>query len=236
MTKYVTLDSVVSEGLSIIGLSGDDELAKNFARMWAWRAVIDMPITDDTIKVAKVYPKNLILKKPQDMRRALEVALYDASDCLIPHCFSSGKTRIYPNVEQYSYTVTTDAGTADQETTTYYLPVDLSEDAYAYYLGTNALNTVAYAQIRYFGYPLDKDGFPMIREEAVQACMYYIRLNWSLRKNENQSEIANNRLMYQQESDRCRARLKSLDMSEENRKEIAALMNRMLPNFNRSRV
>lgn len=227
MTKYVELDSVVAEALSIIGLSGDDDLAKNFARMWAWRAVVDMPITDDALKVTKIYPKNLILKKPVDMRRPLEVALYDASDCLIPHKFHGGKSRMYPDVEGGSYT------NSDGEVV--YFSVDLSEDGQAYYLGTNAGDNVTYAKVRYFAYPLDSQGYPMIREEAVQTCMYYIRFMWSLRKNENQSEIANNRLMYQQESDRCRARLKSFDMSEETRKAIAASMNRMMPNFNRSR-
>jgi hypothetical protein len=234
MNKYVELDSVVNEAIATLGLSGDDDLAKNFCRTFVWRFVVDLPITDDAIKVAKVYPKNLILKKPVDMRRGLEVALYDASDCLIPHKFHSGKERIYPNVEEYSYNVTTNEGTDDEETTTYYIPVDLSEDGTAYYLGTNGTE-VSYALVRYFSYPLDKAGMPMIREEAVEAATLFCRYKWSLRKNENQSEIANNRLMYQQEADRCRARMKSFDMSDEHRKAIAQSLNRMLPNFNRSR-
>lgn len=232
---YVSLDTVVAEAISIIGLSGDDELAKNFARQFAWRAVLDLPITDDHLKVAKIYPKNLILKKPTDLRRALEVALYDANDCLIPHQYHSGKQRIYPDIESISYSVVTDEGTDDEETVTYYAPVDLSEDANAYYLGTNAGDSVAYAKVRYFAYPLDSTGYPMIKEEAVLTCMYFIRFMWSLRKGENQSEIANNERLYKMEADRCRARLKSFDMSEETRKAIAASMNRMLPNFNRSR-
>jgi len=61
MNKYVTLDSVVAEAISILGLSGDDDLAKNFCRQWIWRFVVDLPITDDAIKVTKVYPKNLII-------------------------------------------------------------------------------------------------------------------------------------------------------------------------------
>ena len=224
--KYVTLDSVVAEAISILGLSGDDDLAKNFCRQWIWRFVVDLPITDDAIKVTKVYPKNLIIKKPVDMRRGLDVALYDASDCLIPHQFHNGRKRMYPDVEGSAYT--------NSEGETVYFNVDLSEDGTAYYLGTNG-SDVSYAQIRYFSYPLDSSGQPMIREEAVEAATLCCRYKWSLRKNENQSEISNNRLMYQQESDRCRARLKSLDMSEETRKAIAASMNRLLPNFNRSR-
>lgn len=227
--KFVEFDSVVAEAIAILGLSGDDDLAKNFCRTFVWRFVIDLPITDDAIKVTKIYPKNLILKKPVDMRRPLEVALYDVADCLIPHKFHSGRERIYPNTEEYSYNVTT-----NEETTTYYAPVDLSEDGTSYYLGTNA-GDVAYAKVRYFGYPLGKDGLPMIREEAVMGAMLFCKYMWSMRKNENQSEVANNERMYKMEADRCRARLKSFDMSEETRKAIAASLNRMLPNFNRSR-
>ena len=226
MTKYVTLDSVVNEAIATLGLSGDDDLAKNFCRTFVWRFVVDLPITDDAIKVSKVYPKNLIIKKPPEMRRALDVALYDSSDCLIPHIFHSGKQRTYPNIEELAYT--------NSDGDVVYTGIDLSEDGQAYYLGTNG-TPVSYALLRYFAYPLDSSGQPMIREEAVEAATLFCRYKWSLRKNENQSEIANNRLMYQQESDRCRARLKSFDMSEETRKEIAATLNRMLPNFNRSR-
>ena len=235
MQKYVELDSVVAEAIATLGLSGDDDLAKNFCRQFIWRFVVDLPITDDSMKVAKVFPKNLILKKPADMRRGLDIALYNSADCLIPHKFHSGKSRIYPNTEEFSYSVTTNEGTDDEETTTYYLPVDLSEDGQAYYIGTNGTE-VAYAQIRYFAYPLDKAGQPMIREEAVEAATLFCRYKWSLRVNQNQSEIANNERMYKMEADRCRARLKSLDMSDEHRKAIAASMNRMMPNFNRSRA
>ena len=231
--NYIEIDTVVSRALTIIGLSGDDEVVKNLAREWVWLAVLDLPITNDALKVTKIYPKNLILRKPSDFRRGVDVALYDASDCLIPHKFHSGRERIYPNVEEYSYSVTT--GTDDEQTTTYYAPVDLSESKEAYYLGTNAGDNVAYAKVRYFSYPVDSTGFPMIPEEASETCMFYVRWMHSLRKNENQSEIANNERIYKLTADRCRARMKSFEMSEETRKTIASLMNRMLPNFNRSR-
>lgn len=232
---YVSLDSVVSEAISVIGLSGDDELAKNFCRQWVWRCASTFPITDDMIEVSKVDMKNLIIKKPTSAKRVLEIALYDANDCYIPHIHHSGKKRIYPNVEDYSYTVTTNEGTDDEETTTYYGPVDLSEDDKAFYIGTNGENSVSYAQIRYFKYPLDTDGMPLIREEDVQTCVYFCRFMWSLRKNENQSEIQQNERMYKQESDIARARRKSADISNETRKRIASDLNRLIPNFNRSR-
>lgn len=232
---YVELDAVVAEAISVIGLSGDDELAKNFCQQWVWRAATSFPVTDDMIEVSKVDMKNLIIRKPTNAKRILDVALYDASDNLVPHVFHAGKKRIYPDVESYSYKVVTDEGTDDEEETTYYLPVDLSEDDRAFYVGTNGENSVSYAQIRYFTYPLDKDGMPLIREEDVLTCVYFCRFMWSLRKNENQSEIRQNELMYKQEADRARAMRKSADLSNEKRKAIAATFNRMIPNFNRGR-
>lgn len=232
---YIELDTVVARALTIVGLSGDDEVVKNLAREWVWLSILDLPITNDHLKSTKIYPKNLIIKKPADYRRGLDIALYDVSDCLIPHNFHSGKSRIYPDTEQFSYDVVMNEGTDDEETVTYYVPVDLSEDKNAFYLGTTGSN-VAYALVRYYSYPIGTDNLPMIPEEASMTCMYFVRYMHSLRKNENQSEIANNERLYKIESDRCRARMKSFEMSDEHRKAIAALMNRMMPNFNRSRV
>ena len=227
--NYIELDTVVARALTIIGLSGDDEVIKNIAREWVWTAIVDLPITNDTLKVTTVYPKNLILKKPSDYRRGVDIALYDASDCLIPHVMHSGRERIYPNIEQYAFT-----SEVDGEEVTQYIPADLSESKDAFFLGTTGSN-VAYAKMRYYSYPIGTDGMPMIPEEASMTCMYFVRYMHSLRKNENQSEIATNERLYKIESDRCRARMKSFEMSDETRKTIGALFNRMLPNFNRSR-
>lgn len=225
----VSLDSVVSEALLIIGASGDDEVARPFAQQAAWRAISDFPVSEEDIKVCTITAKNLMLKKPEDMHQFLEVALYDANGCFIPHVFHAGKKRIYPNTESYSYTVTTDTGDV-----TYHLPVDLSEDRTSFFIGTNGTN-VSYAQVRYFAWPMDSSGYPMIREEEVLTCMYFIRFMWSLRKNENQSEIQQNERLYKIESDRCRARRKAADLSQDKIKTILASMNKMIPNFNRSR-
>lgn len=225
--QYIDIDTVVARALTIVGASGDDEVLKNVAREWVWGALVDLPITDDAIKVTKVYPKNLIIKKPDDFRRGLDIALYDAADCFIPHAFHTGKGRIYPNTEQYAFT-----HEVDGQEVTHYIPVDLSEDAKCYYLGTNGAG-VSYAKIRYYTYPVDAKGWPLIPEEASMTCMYFIRYMASLRRNENQSEIANNERLYKIESDRCRARLKAI--SGEGVKTIGSIFNRLIPNFNRSR-
>lgn len=232
--QYVTFDEVVSEAISIIGASGDDEVAKNFARQFIWRGLQKLGSSDDQLEVSRVDAKNLLIKKPK-MKRFDAIALYDASDNLIPHVFhSGGGKRIYPDVESYSYKVVTDAGTADEETTTYYLPVDLSENRQSFVIGTNGTQ-VAYALIRYWGYPVDSAGEPLIQECEVEALTLYVRYKWSQRKNENQSEIQANKLAWMEAADWTIAHKKSVDNHGEKKKQQAALLNRMIPNFNRGR-
>lgn len=231
---YIPFDEVVSESILTLGLSGDDELAKNFARTWIWRGLQRLGSSDDQIEVSRVDAKNLLIKKPPKMRRFDAIALYDSSDNYIPHVFHSGTSRIYPNVESYSYDVVLNEGTADQETVTYTLPVDLSENRNAFVIGTNGA-CVSYALIRYWGVPVDSSGEPLIQECEVEALTLYVRYKWSQRKNENQSEIAVNKQAWAEAADWTIAHKKSVDNHGEKKKQQAALLNRMLPNFNRSR-
>jgi hypothetical protein len=222
--RYVPLNEVVSEAIAVVGAGQDDEVLKALARQWCWRAIIDLPVTEDNMKVCRIDVKNLIMAKPKDMRRFAEIALYDEAGCYIPHIFHSGKKRIYPDARIFPSAV-------NDENNPVVVPADLSEDPYAFYLGTNG-STVAYGMVRYYAYPVDKDDMPLIPEEAVQMCVYFVRFSASLRKNENRSEIQQNELLYKQEADRVRARYKS--SHTDNQKTIGMLFNRMIPNFSRS--
>jgi hypothetical protein len=226
---YVDFEEVVAESIMTIGLSGDDELAKNFARQLIWRGLQKLGTSDDQLEVCKVDAKNLLIKKPK-MKRFDAIALYDANDNYIPHVFHSGSKRIYPNVEECTHTVTTEDG----ETETFYGPVDLSENRGAFVLGTNGSH-VAYALIRYWGFPLDSNGFPLIQECEVEALTLYVRYKWSQRKNENQAEIRENKIAWMEAADWTIAHKKSIDNHGERKKQQAAMLSRMIPNFNRSR-
>jgi hypothetical protein len=232
--QYVDFDEVVAEAILTIGASGDDEIAKNFARTFIWRALQKLSVTDNTIQVVQIYAKNLLIKKPSNMKKLEEIALFDANGYFIPHVFHAGNSRIYPNTESYSYNVTQNEGTSSEETVTYFLPVDLSESDTSFVIGTNGTN-VAYGLVRYYPYPLDDKNRPMVREDEVEACSAFVRYKWSQRKNENQSEIKENLNEWLRLADYCRAEKKSSDFSNEIRKQIASTLNRMIPNFNRSR-
>jgi hypothetical protein len=225
--QYVSLDSVVAEAMGVVGDGNDEQALKLLARQWVWRAVLKLPITEDNIKVCEITPKNLIIKKPSDMRCSMEIALYDSSGGFLKHAFHGGKKRIFPDNRLFP------AANGSDGTPTNCVPVDISEDEHGFYLGTNGEN-VAKAKVRYFAYPLDNEGMPLIREDDVLACVYFVRFQASLKKNDNRSAIAQNKDLSDQEFDITRAKRKSLSLSEDKKKTISATMNRMIPNFNRS--
>lgn len=227
--QYVPLDTVVARAISVVGDDNDNELMKLYAREWVWMAVIDLPVTEDNVKVCNIAAKNLMLKKPDDMRRFLEISLYDANGCYVPHMFHAGKKRIYPHFNRFH-----NHHTATGTTNNHHIhcePVDLSEDQFAFIIGTNG-SDVAGGMIRYFAYPIDKDGLPMVREEDVMTCVYFVRFMASMKKNDNRSAIQQNELLFKQEADRARAKRKS-NRSEDENKTITSIMTRMIPSFNR---
>ncbi|HYG02051.1 MAG TPA: hypothetical protein VD927_06365 [Chryseosolibacter sp.] len=227
--KIAEFEEVIAEAVSTLGYLEDEEIAKNFARQWVYGAKKKLATSDQSIKVCEVPAKALLIKKPTDMKQLIEIALFDSASNFIPHAFHTGNSRIYPNVDQYSYT--TAQGT--DEETTYYLPVDLSETDTSFTLGTNATE-VSYALIRYYPLPIDKDNIPVVYDHEVDAVCAYVRWKWSQRKNQNQSEIRQNKLDFMHECDWAIGKTKSLDFSNEVRKRIAMNFNRQIPNYNRS--
>lgn len=225
--KYVDFEEVVAESILTIGLSGDDELAKNFARTWIYRGLQKLGSSDDQLEVSKVDAKNFLIKKPKQMKRLDAIALFDSNDNFIPHVFHGGNKRMYTNIEDSTYTVSN----SDE---VHYGPVDLSENRTSFVVGTNGDN-VDYALIRYYGFPVDTSGLPLIQECEVEALTLYVRYRWSQRKNENQSEIRENKMAWMEAADWTIAHKKSVDNHGEKKKQQAALLNKMIPNFNRGR-
>jgi hypothetical protein len=221
------MNEVVAEAISVVGAGQDEELIKTFAPQWIWRAIIDMPVMEDNIKVCKIQAKDYMLKKPADMQRFMEIALYDTGGQYIDHVFHTGRSRIYPDTNVYPPAL------EDENADTCH-PVDLSEDQNAFIIGSNG-GAVSTAKVRYFAYPLDKDNMPMVRDEEVMMCIHKIRWMASMRENDNQSMIAENERRYKQEADRQRAKRKAAGLSIEKFKTLGAIFNRLIPDFNRSK-
>ena len=222
--NYLPLNAVISEALSIT--PDTDASTWAFARQWAVTALYQLGAASDEIEACRIDVKNLTMIKPKNMRQYIEMALYNSSNQYIPHTFRSGRKRIYPDTRYYPSVVDSNTDQA-----IHYVPVDVSEDTQAFYLGTNATD-VAYAMVRYYAYPLDNDGLPLIREDEKFAIMCYIKWAKSSKKNESQSEQESNWIMWAQQHDRARAMKKKT--SQDEAKTVARKWMTMLPIFNSS--
>jgi hypothetical protein len=217
--NYVSLDEITSLARTFIGTSTEfDEI---LMKQWAWEALQDVGIAEDSIEVCTLIPKNLIANKPENCRALIDVALYDANGNQFYHVFRAGKKRIYTDTNIGSV-INSDTGEV------IVARVDVSEDRNCIILGTNGAD-VASIMIRYFSYPIDAKGLPMIREDEKMAIVYFIRFAWAMRKNDNRSEIEQNRQMWLLESDRARARKKNI--TDEKVKTIIKSWMRLIPDF-----
>lgn len=227
MERFVDINAVIAEAISI---TPDADVADwAMARQWAITAIEQLGVADDEIKTCQIKAKDLVLPKPDDMRKYIEMQLYDADDNYIPHTFRVGRGRIAPDVSNYPYVITSTTDQAKQ----YSYSVDVSEDQNSFYLGTTG-DSVSYARVRYYSYPLDANGYPYIRFDEKFAVMCYIQWCKASRKGENQSEIAQKWQMWAVQADRARAAKKASGMNWDRAKTIERSFLKLLPNYNMS--
>jgi hypothetical protein len=225
--NYVDLDSAVAEALQYVANASPEDEA--ICRQFAWRALIQFGSGEDEIDTAIIKIKNLIAKKPANCRDVIELACYDSAGNLLPHTFRTGKKRIYPNSEYLAVSTQSDGAEL-----VYWQSVDISEDRYNIIIGTNGVE-VSEIHLRYYSYPLDTKGQPMIREEEMMAIILYIRYALSMRRNDNRSEIEQNKMSWFHEFDRVKAAKKSRGLNNDKRKLISRNWMKMLPSFNTSK-
>lgn len=221
--KYVSLDEVTAFAMTVV--KDADLSRRNIWRAWVYQAILDFGCSDNEIKTCVLYPKNGVAKLPEHCRQIIELSLFDDSNPpqQLTHQFRPGKTRIFTDVRQLP-TASTGSSTLNNFT-----PVDVSNDEFSIFLGTNGDN-VASIIIRYFAYPIDeKTQLPLIREEDLMACVYFIRYMESLRSNDNRSEIEQNQRTYFMEADRARARKKCESMTYDKAKTLWKDMMRLVP-------
>jgi|GEM_PF-5063951 len=214
---YVSLDEIAALARTFIGAS--DKADEVLFRQWAWEALQDVGISEDSIEVCTLKPKNLIVRKPENCRVLIDLSLFDANGNEFRHVFRTGKKRIYRQELNPNGTYLMPDGQRIP------IIIDVSEDRDNIILGSNGTD-VAYIMVRYFSYPIDANGLPMIREDEKMALVYFIRFAWAMRKNDNRSEIEQNRQMWLLESDRARAKKKNI--SNEKVKAIVKRWTRLI--------
>lgn len=220
---YVSLDHVISFAKTIVKTANSEDT--NVWKDWIYYALLELGIGDDEIDVAEITPRNLIAALPPNCRHILELSLYDSSGSRLDHKYRTGKQRIYTDQRTTNTAVGASTNANDS------VPVDISNDAFNLHLGTNG-NLVSKIFLRYFKYPIDANGQPLIREEDVKACAYHVKLLQAVRDNSNRSEIAQYDAMYKQESDRAKAAKKMNSMTPEKAKTVLNDMLRLVPQFN----
>ncbi len=223
--NYTKINEVTALAMTVIKKA--DLADRNIWRAWVYQCVLDLGCSDNELKTCVLLPENGIAPLPDDCRQIVELGLYNNSDQQLLHRFRPGKTRVYSDLRIVP------SATGATQTINNLTPVDVSNDEHSIHLGTNA-TLVTQILLRYFAYPFDEKGLPMIREEDAMACVYFIRFMESLRSNDNRSEIQQNEMMWKSEADRARARKKAESMTPEKAKTLMKDMMRMIPQFNLS--
>lgn len=218
---YIGIDEVTATAQTVVKTA--DSMDRNIWKSWIYIALLDLGISDDEIKVAELTPKDLLAKLPDGCRQIIDVAVYDASGLELRNKFRAGRSRIHADRRILP------AASTSSTTLNSLVPVDISNDENYIHLGTNG-SEVATIVVRYFAYPIDQNGQPMVREEDIMACVHFIKYMQAMRDDDNQSKREQFRIDWAREADRARARKKMSSMTPAKTKTLmSSLMKAVTP-------
>src|SRR5690606_2910831 len=110
-----------------------------------------------------------------DMYKPLDVALFsrneDGSLSELRYSFKGRGKRIHTSGNPIL-----DSGEYSPD---HHAPIDLSEDAHFFHLGSNARGRVYCAKVKYLKLPIDAYGNPMVPEHQVLAIALFTRYMWT---------------------------------------------------------
>lgn len=201
-SRFLGVDEVIAEAMSII--PGSSKSEKLLARQWSYTALREIGPSKDHVQVSTIYPSNLKLPKPDAMISALDLALYDSNNNELYYNYRSGKSRIHTKRHASAQA---DSSQSDG------FAIEVSEDDGYFNLSSNG-DSVAYAIVRYFEFPIDENGLPKIHEKQKFAVMMYIRYCWTLRKDLSRLEQDQSERRWTIACNKARARGKMLSGME----------------------
>ena len=217
-SRFVTIDEVVNEASTYIGEATD--LERLMMRQWVYRALNLIGPADENIKVCEIAVKDYAAVIPNDcvgLSYILDLALKDAHDNDIPYRYESGKERIHERIFTDSI-----PNEIPRQT-------EVSVDNKTIILSNNP--NVKKVKLRYFSLSIDSNGDLMITEDMVFALVCFIRLAWAMRKNDNRSQIQQDREMWLGEMQRVKANRKM--PSELEMRDIVKKWMTLIPALNR---
>lgn len=220
---YVSIDFVISWAKGIVKTANNTDT--NLWKDWIYTgALLHLGVSDNEIEVAELRPKNFIAALPEHCRSILEISLFDSAGKELRHKYRAGKERIFVDNRLANTAIGTETNVNDT------VPVDVSSDRYNLILGTNGA-LVDKIFIRYFKYPLDDHGQPLIRQEDTYACALFIKLMQAMRDNGNRSEIEQYDAMWKQAADKAKADKRMASLTPEVAQTVVKSMMRLIPNF-----
>lgn len=176
-SSFVSAKQVIATAKSV--LEGADTIDRSFFKEWVYLGLQELGPNISWFGNARVTPIDYSIQKPSDLHSTISIALYDSEDKEIRFVYRGLGARIHESdnelVNDGTYAPALGA------------PVDLSEDAYYYNLGTSeGAQRVSYALIKYFRLPVDEEGDLMVPESDVLALVFFIRYMWYFRKDDKQ--------------------------------------------------
>lgn len=177
-SSFVSIDVVRSTAKSI--MEDADTMDRAYFDEWVYLGLGEIGPNGAWISPpTTLYPVNMELLKPKDMYAPISVGLYNSSNQELRYTYRGQGKRVHlsgnNNIDASIYAPEFGA------------PIDLSEDAYYFYLGSNG-TAVSYAKITYLKFPVDELGNMLIPETDVLALAHFVRYMWMMRKNDKQGE------------------------------------------------
>jgi hypothetical protein len=168
-STFVHVDEAIATAESF--LPDGVALNRTFARQWAYLGLRDIGPGQHWFAECVLHPnENRSMRKPDDMYKAMDIALYGTiNNTTVEFKYSYkglGKRIHNRDLVQFDG-----------------LPVDLSEDQYCFHLGSNG-SGVNYAHLKYIKLPIGTDGLPLIPEFQVLAIAFFIVWLWNKKQND----------------------------------------------------
>ena len=177
--KYISIDALIAEASSTIKNFTEQE--SQLARQWAYTALRSIGLSKLDIKVSdQLTLTDWSVTKPVDLASTIDIALFDSAGQEIVtkykgfanHEIEGSEARIHQDARMWRGAIQI------SEDDTYFNVEEFADDS----------PTEAYIVVKYYGYPVDLDGYPKIPETHTVAIMMYIRWMWSMRERTNLGE------------------------------------------------
>lgn len=225
MARTIPVDEVIAEACTILKHVTEQE--KIFMRQWAYTAMREIGSFNLNIKVTpQLFLEDWSVKKPDDLLRTNDIALYGSDGSEIVHTFKGyASGNIDADEESVSGRIHQDIRNLSRDGRTA-VAITESENYFNVEEFNGTDSSGVYMFIRYYALPLDNNGLPKIPDFATLAIIFYIRAMWAMRDNSNQNYIESSWNMWKIQRAKAEGRGKTPDMIEG--KAIVKTINSMI--------